>query len=253
LWRCLRFWQWIKRQHGNWGSSVGHYHPALTRRTAWPLGRNDIRRHVWRVIGRILRLHGHNEGCEQESSYEAGHPFSVAKATSSIPGWLGVSRISRSGVPAGSFFTAAAGAPESFFPPAGPSIASNDGGEIALVTSDTASPSSVARAHLYLMTEFAPTPAAPPAPRNAVSYLGGSKARIDWQSDGGMDGFLLEESVDFGLHWFSADILAPEVRTVTVPASVGNQFRVSAFGPGGLSAGAVTSIGSPQRRRAERR
>ena len=53
---------------------VGHYHPALTRRTAWPLGRNDIRRHVWRVIGRILRPRGRNEGCEQESSFEAGHP-----------------------------------------------------------------------------------------------------------------------------------------------------------------------------------
>ena len=74
MWCCLRFWQWIKRQHGNGRSSVGHYHPALTRRTAWPLGRNDIRRHVWRVIGRILRLRGCNEGCEQESSCEAGHP-----------------------------------------------------------------------------------------------------------------------------------------------------------------------------------
>jgi hypothetical protein len=74
LWCCLRFWQWIKRQHGNWGSSVRHYHPALTRRTAWPLGRNDIQRQVWRVIGRILRLHRRNEGYEQESSYEAGHP-----------------------------------------------------------------------------------------------------------------------------------------------------------------------------------
>ena len=74
MWCGLRFWQWIKRQHGNWRSSVGHYHPALTRRTAWPLGRNDIRRNVWRVIGRILRLRGRNEGCEQESSCEAGHP-----------------------------------------------------------------------------------------------------------------------------------------------------------------------------------
>lgn len=74
MWCCLRFWQWIKRQHGNWGSSVRHYHPALTRRTAWPLGRNDIQRHVWRVIGRVLRLHGRSESCEQESSYDADHP-----------------------------------------------------------------------------------------------------------------------------------------------------------------------------------
>jgi hypothetical protein len=181
------------------------------------------------------------------AAYDVGWRY---PATSTMPGWLGVSRISRSGSLIGSFFTAAAGAPDSLFPPAGPSIATNDAGEFALVTSDAMSPSSVARAHLYLMSEFAPRPATPPAPRNAVSYLGGSKARIEWQSDGGADGFLLEESLDFGLHWFRVDALAPEVRTVTVPATVGNQFRVSAFGPGGLSAGTITSIGSAQRHRA---
>jgi hypothetical protein len=186
------------------------------------------------------------------SSYEIGWRYS---ATGTIPGWLGFSRISRTGIPIGSFFTPTAGLPDNSvlsFPPKAPSIATNDAGEIALVTSDMASPSAAARAHLYLITEFTPTPAAPPAPRNAVSYLGGSKARIDWQNDGGADGFLIEQSVDFRLHWFPVDVVAPEVRTVTMTASVGNQFRVSAFGPGGLSAATITSIGSPPRLRAQR-
>ena len=182
------------------------------------------------------------------AAYDVGWRYPAALT---MPGWLGVSRISRSGSPIGSFFTAAAGAPDSLYPPPGTSIAANDAGEFALVTSDAMS--SVARAHLYLMSELAPMPAAPPAPRNAVSYLGGSKARIDWQSDGGADGFLIEQSTDFGLHWFVADIRAPEVRTATVTASVGNLFRVSAFGAGGLSAtGTITSIGSSPRRRAQR-
>ena len=183
------------------------------------------------------------------AAYDVGWRYPT---TSTATGWLGVGRISRSGLPIGSFFTAAAGPPDNGFPTNGPSIATNDAGEIALVMSDMASTSSLAKAHLYLLTEFAPTPSAPPAPRNAVSFLSGSKARIDWQSDGGAEGFLLEESVDFGLHWFRVDVLAPEARTVTVFASVGNLFRVSAFGPGGLSAGTITSVGSSQRRRASR-
>jgi hypothetical protein len=170
--------------------------------------------------------------------------------TTTNPGWLGVSRISRSGSVIGLLFAEAAGPAESLFPPAGPSIAANDGGEFALVASDKTSPSSLSRAHLYLTHEFAPMPAAPPAPQNVVSYLGGSKARIEWKSAGDADGFLIEQSVDFGLHWFLVDVVVAEVRTSTVSASIGNQFRVSAFGPGGLSAGSITSIGSAQRHRA---
>jgi hypothetical protein len=93
-------------------------------------------------------------------------------------------------------------------------------------------------------------PAPPSAPRNAVSYFGGTTARIDWQSDGDASGFLLERSIDFGKTWVPAATVPAEARTVTVNAKIGDQFRVRAFGPGGLSDGPITSIGSMQRRRA---
>jgi hypothetical protein len=181
--------------------------------------------------------------------YDVGWRYPITTASA---GWLGVTRISRSGSVIGTLFAEAAGPPESLFPPAGPSIAANDGGEFGLVTSDTTSPSSLSKVHLYLTSEFAPMPAAPMPPQNIVSYFTGSKALIEWTSAGEADGFLLEESIDFGQHWFRVDVLAPAVRTVTVPASVGNQFRVSAFGPGGLSGASITSIGSAQRHRASR-
>jgi hypothetical protein len=97
-------------------------------------------------------------------------------------------------------------------------------------------------------------PSPPPAPHNAVSYFGGTTARIDWQSEGGGNGFVLERSVDYGKSWYpdQSTVVSAGTRSITVNASVGNQFRVRAFGPGGLSEGSVTSIGSMARRRAER-
>ena len=77
-------------------------------------------------------------------------------------------------------------------------------------------------------------------------------ARIDWQSDGGGNGFLIEQSVDFGKTWFPAATAPPDARTITVNAKVGDLFHIRAFGPGGLSEGTITSIGSMQRRRAAR-
>jgi hypothetical protein len=161
-------------------------------------------------------------------------------------GWLAASRISQSGSPLGSLFTAAAGPPSSL-----PSVAANDLGEVAFVISEMTPPSYVSRARLYLMSELAPLPPPPPAPRNVISYFGGSTALIQWQSDREADGFVLEESRDFGQTWFSIKVVA-NVNSATVPASVGNLFRVSAFGPGGVSAGTITSIDSQQRRRAAR-
>jgi hypothetical protein len=130
-----------------------------------------------------------------------------------------------------------------------PSAAANDSGDTAFVISEMASPSYVARALLYRMSELAPMPAPPPAPRNVISDFGGSTTLIRWQSDGA-DGFLLEHSFDFGKRWVPV-VVTGDVRSATIHFGVpGNMIRVSAFGPGGLSAGTVTSIGSPQRHRA---
>jgi hypothetical protein len=182
------------------------------------------------------------------NAYVVGWRYVPATATGA--GWLGASQVSQSGLALGSLFIEA-GLPDFSSASWVPSVAANDMGEVALVISEMAPPSYVARARLYLMSELAPMPPVPPAPRNVVSYLGGSSALIQWQSDGAAESFVLEESRDFGQTWFLA-LVVGNVNNATVPASVGNLFRVSAFGPGGVSAGTVTSIGSMQRHHAQR-
>jgi hypothetical protein len=93
--------------------------------------------------------------------------------------------------------------------------------------------------------------------RNVVSYFGGvnplfhsSNALIGWQGAGGADGFVIERSLDGGMTWGRIDVVGPDVRTANEPASIGDLIRVVAFGPGGMSEGTVTSIGSQQRRHA---
>jgi hypothetical protein len=167
-------------------------------------------------------------------------------------GWLGATQISRSGVPLASFFTPSDGPVNLDAGPPVPSIAANDRGDAAFVISEMAPPSYVARARLYLMSEMAATPAPPPLPRNVISFYGGGTTLIEWQSDGTPDGFLLEISPDFGKTWFPMAVTG-DVRNRTIQqVPVGTQIRVSAFGPGGLSAGTITSVRSPQRRRAQR-
>ena len=167
-------------------------------------------------------------------------------------GWLGATRISRSGVPLASFFTPGDGPVDLDAGPPVPSIAANDGGDAAFVISEVAPPSYVSRARLYLMSEMAPMTPAPPAPRNVMSVFGGGTTLIEWQSDGTPNGFLLEISPDFGKTWFPIAVTT-DVRSRTIQqVQVGTQIRVSAFGPGGLSAGTITSIASPLRRHAQR-
>ncbi len=133
------------------------------------------------------------------------------------------------------------------------SMAANDIGETALATEELAAPLFLSRARLYLTSEMSPTPDRPPAPRNAISYFGGNTARLEWQRGGASDGFVIEQSHDPGKSWSYVTTVPPDVLTFTTMASTGNLFRISALGPGGLSDGAVMSVGSMPRRRAERR
>jgi hypothetical protein len=161
--------------------------------------------------------------------------------------WIGAAHVTRSGLRFDYRVTAAGLFPSVWW--GRPSMAANDNGVTAFVVSEAAVPSSVMRARLYFASELAPMPPPPPAPMNAVSYFGGNTARIDWQSETAA-GFEIEESWDFGKNWYLYRIMPGDARTTTVYASVGNLFRVRAFGPGGVSEGAITSIGSMQRHRA---
>ena len=165
------------------------------------------------------------------------------------PSWLGSAHVTQLGFPLDYRVT-----PAGALPSAGwgrPSIAVNEAGTTAFTISEAEGASSLARARLYLASELAPMPAAPSAPRNAVSYFGGNTARIDWQSET-PTGFFLEWSFDFGKSWRLYTTIPGDARTITVRASIGNLFRVRAFGPGGVSDGPITSIGSMFRRRTGR-
>jgi hypothetical protein len=183
------------------------------------------------------------------SSYVVAVRYAASPAFETEAGWLAAVQVSESGIPLRTVITPAAGPPDFSFATA-PSVATDVAGGTAFVISEVTSPTFVARARLYLLSEFSPTPmpAPPPAPRNAVSYFGGTTTRIDWQSDGGGSGFLIERSTDFGKNWSPYAVLPADARTTTVTAKIGDLFRVRAFGPGGLSEGTITSIGSPQRR-----
>lgn len=187
------------------------------------------------------------------SSYVVAVRYALTPAFPTEAGGIAAISVSQSGVPLRTVTTPAAGPPDLSFETA-PSIAADVAAGTAVVISEITAPTYGARARLYLLSEFsaAQMPAPPPAPRNAVSYFGGTTARIEWQSDGGANGFQIEQSVDFGKSWFAVATVPADARTVTVNAKVGDQFRVRAFGPGGLSDGPITSIGSMQRRRADR-
>lgn len=191
------------------------------------------------------------------TAYTVGwrYPTALNGAGSNGAGWLAASRISRSGLPMGSYVTSVEGT-DNTAPPSGPSVAANEAGQVALVTSARSS-SPQAKARLYLLSELTPMPAAPPAPRNVVSYFGGvnplfhsSNALIEWQSAGGADGFVIDRSLDGGMTWGHIDVVGPDVRAANEPASIGDLMRVIAFGAGGMLEGTVTSIGSQQRRHA---
>jgi len=185
------------------------------------------------------------------SSYVVAARYFLTPAWQTEAGGLAAIQVSQAGIPLRTLTAAAAG-PSDFLHVSPPSIATDAAAGTAFVISEVSPPVYAARARIYLLSEFAeaPLPLPPPAPRNAVSYFGGTKARIDWKSDGGANGFLIERSVDFGKTWISAAVVPADARTITVDAKIGDLFRVRAFGPGGLSEGSVTSIGSMFRHRA---
>jgi hypothetical protein len=133
----------------------------------------------------------------------------------------------------------------------GPSIAVNDLGEAAFAITEAAPSTQIPRARLYLAGELSPMPPPPPAPRNAIGYFGGNTAVVEWQSDRDGDRFLIEQSIDFGQTWRVVAITAPGAHQARLEAAIGNLFRISAVGPGGVSGSTVTSIGSMLRRRAQ--
>ncbi len=170
--------------------------------------------------------------------------------------WLATSRVSRSGQPS-SPFVIAGGRPDSSpdfsYTAWEPSlaVAVNDAGQTALIASDAAPSSEDIRARVYYTSEFTPMPAPPTAPRNVVSYVSGNTARIEWQSDDA-PGFLIERSFDSGMTWPVSTEVPGNARntTVTLYTSLRTLFRVSAFGPGGLSQAGISSIGNQPRRHA---
>jgi hypothetical protein len=188
------------------------------------------------------------------ATYTVGWRY-VGKDTS----WIGAAHVARSGFPFDYRFTAAGGPfsyPNTLWW-GRPSVAVNDIGLAAFAITETSS--SFSRARLYLASEFAPMPPPPPAPRNVVSYAGGNSARIDWQSDDGAAGFVVEVwSIYYDIWsgyynaWSLYGTLPGDARTTTVNANADSLFRVRAFGPGGVSDGPVTTIRSMPRRRAER-
>jgi hypothetical protein len=167
--------------------------------------------------------------------------------------WLSAIEISRSGTPLRTTTVAMAGPLDSSWYST-PEIATDPAAGGAFITTEVTRQTYVPRARVYLLSEFSATaiPAPPPAPRNAVSYFSGTTARIDWVSDGGASSFVIDWSGNFGATWYTVTTTSADARTVTVNARIGDQFRVRALGPGGLSEGTTTSISSMPRRRAER-
>jgi hypothetical protein len=180
------------------------------------------------------------------AAYTVGWQYTGANTS-----WIGAAHVTRSGLPFDYRVTALDADPSTRW--GLPSMAANDAGATAFVISDAAGLLAFARARLYLTSELAPMPAPPRAPRNAVSSFAGNTARIDWQSgDDAAAGFLVEAWSPYFQTWYLVKRLPGDARSTTVYASIGDIVRVRAFGPGGVSEGTISSIGSASRRRAAR-
>ena len=177
------------------------------------------------------------------SAYVVAMRYGLAPDFVQEPGWLAALEVSQSGIPLRTTLTPAPGL---WYAP--PSIANDLAAGTAVVSTELTPQTYVPRARIYLLSEFSPMPAPPPAPRNAVSYFaGGTTARIDWQSDGGGDGFLIEKP--YYETWRTYVRVPADARTATVSARIGDQFRIRAYGPGGFSEGTTTTVPTTMQRR----
>jgi hypothetical protein len=178
------------------------------------------------------------------AAYVVAMHYGLGSSYGQEPGWLAEIDVGQSGKLLRTTFTPAAGLLYST-----PSIANDLAAGTAFVSTEVTPQTYVPRARIYLLSEFSLMPAPPPAPRNAVSYFAGTTARIDWQSNDGGNGFLIERA--YYDSWETYEALPADARTATVLfARIGDQFRIRAYGPGGFSEGTITTITSTQRRRA---
>jgi hypothetical protein len=149
------------------------------------------------------------------------------------PHWAGTARVTESGFVFDRRF-AVIGAAET------PSIAANNLGETALAISEIVPPSYVSRARLYFTSDMSPSPTPPAAPPTVLShFFGGNKALIEWGGGDHADGFLIERWDTHDETWVEIGMTSAEVNTFTTSAHIDDQFRVTAFGPGGVSQSTV--------------
>jgi hypothetical protein len=180
-------------------------------------------------------------------------------ATPDGASWIGTHRITDSGMSLQRRWVAAQTVGNNNFTDWwGPSVATNNLFETALVISEVAPGSNIPRARLYFGRETTAWHGLPGAPHDAVSHWSGGTASIEWQSGAPVDlspvgGFLIEMSTDSGTTWTTAHVTTADEHSWTTAASAGQQFRISAIGGGGISDGTITTIHSEPRRHAERR
>jgi hypothetical protein len=173
------------------------------------------------------------------------------RAPDSGPSWMGAAHVTRSGL-AFDYRVVATGWPiyAEGLPSWGPSMAVSDTGVTAFVISEVTA--QYPQARMYLASEFATMPAPPPPPRNVISYFGGNTSRIEWQLSDTAAGYVVESQFEISKEWYINAVVPAYLNTATVYARVGSLLRVCALGPGGISEGTITSIGSIPRRRAAR-
>lgn len=158
--------------------------------------------------------------------------------------WIGAARVTRSGLPFDYRVTPAG----VFTPPL--SMAVNDAGMTGFAISENG------RARLYLGSELAPMPPAPSAPRNVAGSIGANpgypSVRLEWESDTPI-GFIIDGPYRAGVSSSYSTTIPGDVRTFQFGfVSLGSLIRIRAAGPGGLSDGAIITVTSTPRRRAQR-
>lgn len=96
-------------------------------------------------------------------------------------------------------------------------------------------------------------PLPPAAPGNVVSYfIGGRVVRIEWQPSEEAAGYAVDLTYGGSDIWYLYTASSLDVRLATAFTSIGDRYRIRAFGPGGLSDGTIITIGMPRQRAVRR-